>query len=159
MKISLPRLIGLIVLGVMTLILVSVWSRITNPRAISLRQPLEECRVVSHAVGEVCIPIHPKRVLTLERISFSTAIALGIKPIGTIEYTSTEYDAPYLRGKTDGIRFLHSVRGQPNLEKILQLKPDLIMANSAFKNVYPLSSKIASTILIPFPAKEQNKWS
>jgi iron complex transport system substrate-binding protein len=158
MKLSLSRLIWLMVLGVVIFMLISAWGRTIDHKTIYLEQPLKNCRFVHHAMGETCIPKNPRRIVTLDRISFSTAIALGIKPVGTIEYTSTEYDAPYLAGKIDGVTFIRSARGQPNLEKILLLKSDLIIANSSFQDIYQQSSQIASTILVSFPVSNQGRW-
>jgi iron complex transport system substrate-binding protein len=158
MRISLRRFICFIVLGILTFTLGSACSKTIDYKATGDEQPLEHCRVVQHAAGQTCIPINPQRVVTLDRISFSTAIALGIKPIATIDYTSTEYDAPYITDKIEGITFIPSARGQPNLEKILLLQPDLIISNSSFQDVYQQSSQIAATVLVPFPATNQSKW-
>ena len=81
MKISLHRLVYLLLLGVLTFTLVSACSRNIDLNATSLKQPLENCRVVQHVMGKTCIPRNPQRIVTLWMSTFSSALALGIKPI------------------------------------------------------------------------------
>ncbi len=72
-------------------------------------------------------------------------LSLNIKPIGsTTGYQKSEFPK-YLEGKIDQIEWLGGVT-QPNLEKILQLKPDLIINLGDDKSIYPLLSKIAPTV-------------
>jgi len=72
------------------------------------------------------------------------AIALGVKPVGTILYF--EETPPYLNGKLDGIERV-GTGNQPNLEKILTLKPDLIIAMSESGLPYTQLSQIAPTVV------------
>lgn len=47
--------------------------------------------------------------------------------------------------------------GHPSLEKILMLKPDLILGLTELENVYPQLSQIAPTVLFEFESSEQWK--
>jgi iron complex transport system substrate-binding protein len=106
----------------------------------------KNCRVISHESGETCIPNNFKRVIILHPDDLVNSIALGVIPIAKTEITG--FPTPkYLEGK---LPELESVGGfdAPNLEKILQLKPDLIISHSRLKQIYDKLSHIAPTVTI-----------
>jgi iron complex transport system substrate-binding protein len=104
-----------------------------------------DCRVVQRLAGETCIPQNPQRIITLHVATLGNLLALDVKPIGsTTEYQKSEF-ANHLESKIDGIESVGS-DDRPNLEKILNLKPDLIINLSDDTSVYPLLSKIAPTV-------------
>lgn len=150
MKISLHRLFYLLLLGVLTLTLVSACSRNIDHNATSLKQPLEDCRVVQHAMGETCIPRNPQRIVTLWISTFSSTLALGVKPIAYV-WIPGEPFPKHLRDKVDGVEFVGSLN-EPNLEKILLLKPDLILSNTRLQNIYKPLTEIAPTVVLDYPA-------
>ncbi|MCL6751736.1 iron-siderophore ABC transporter substrate-binding protein [Nostoc sp. CCCryo 231-06] len=149
MKISLHRLVYLLLLGVLTFTLVSACSRNIDLNATSLKQPLENCRVVQHVMGKTCIPRNPQRIATLWMSTFSSALALGIKPIAYIWIPSEPFPK-YLRDKVDKVEFVGSLN-EPNLEKILLLKPDLILSNTRLQNIYKPLTDIAPTVVLDYP--------
>jgi len=85
------------------------------------------CHVVQHAMGQVCVPNDPKRIVVLDGFTLSHALLLGSKPIGstTLSLLGSQFPV-YLQDKTDGIESI-GTEEQPSLEKILSLKPDLII--------------------------------
>ena len=89
------------------------------------------------------------RVLPLEYSAFDSLLLLGIKPIAYAKGEVGEGDIPsYLQ---EAIKGLPSVgtRQQPNLEKIIELKPDLIIADPFFHNdIKKQVEKIAPTIFL-----------
>ncbi|MCC5610310.1 iron-siderophore ABC transporter substrate-binding protein [Nostoc sp. CHAB 5834] len=102
--------------------------------------------MVKHTMGEICVPIHPQRVVTLSSCTLGNVLALGVKPIGTTNEVYVEGNSlTSINGKTEGIKLLGL--SQPNLEATLLLKPDLIIGVDWFKPIYPLLSKIAPTVL------------
>ncbi|WP_322732047.1 iron-siderophore ABC transporter substrate-binding protein [Nostoc sp. ChiQUE01b] len=109
---------------------------------------LGSCRVIQHSVGEACIPDQPKRLATLSHLTLANAIVLGVKPIGSASALNNEQDnfPAYLKDKTEGIKQLGE-QTNPNLEKILLLKPDLILGWQPLSKIYPLLSQIAPTAL------------
>lgn len=109
---------------------------------------LASCRLIQHSVGETCIPHNPKRLVTLSQFTLANAIVLGVKPIGSASALNYEQDdfPAYLEDKTEGIELLGE-QGNPNLEKILQLKPDLILGWEPLRKIYPLLSQISPTAL------------
>ena len=102
------------------------------------------CRSVRHALGETCVPYSPERLVVLGAPTMVNVIVLGVKPVGTILYF--EQIPPYLEGKLDGIELV-GTNEQPNLEKILTLKPDLIIAMNDWRLNYERMSQIAPTVV------------
>ena len=102
------------------------------------------CHMVRHALGETCVPNQPQRVITLSVPSLGNAIALGVKPIATIVYF--DEPPPYLAEHLDSIQILGKEE-QPNLEKIVALKPDLIIGiKYSTEAIYSQLSQIAPTV-------------
>ncbi|MGD1896954.1 MAG: ABC transporter substrate-binding protein [Phormidesmis sp.] len=100
---------------------------------------------VDHAMGTTEVPVSPQRVIVLDTTPLDAAIALGIEPVGTIQY-----GAPpgYLKETVENIEVIGQYN-QPNLETILRLEPDLILgAKSISAQLYPQLSQIAPTVFI-----------
>ncbi|OYE03768.1 hypothetical protein CDG79_16585 [Nostoc sp. 'Peltigera membranacea cyanobiont' 232] len=153
----LRRFMYLLLLGVLMFVLVSACSRNLNYSATSLKQPTQNCRKVEHLMGKTCIPLQPQRVITIWSSFLADTLALGIKPIAT-GYDSSEPFPEYLRDKVDGVDLIGSVN-EPNLEKILLLKPDLILAHPYILNVYYKQiSTIAPTVIIGHPDLLTHRW-
>jgi iron complex transport system substrate-binding protein len=104
-----------------------------------------DCRMIQHALGETCVPAQPQRVITLGDQSLGDALALGVKPIASIVYFDDP--PPYLAGYLESIESLGKEE-QPNLEKILALKPDLIVGiKYSTEAIYNQLSQIAPTVV------------
>jgi len=152
-------------LEIFVLIVVSGCFQKTGQNFIDLEKPIqEECRVVSHVMGKSCIPAEPQRVVILASDVLGNALALGIKPVGATSYYSVELEGSpfpeHLQDKLSDTKFVGNIT-QPNLEKILQLKPDLILTNTwserAF-NSYEKLSRIAPTVVLSLPETSQRDW-
>jgi iron complex transport system substrate-binding protein len=109
------------------------------------------CRQVEHTAGISCVPSKFERLVTLDPASFENAIALGVKPIGAVisDFLS------YLQYQATGVQNIGQF-GEPNLESILSLKPDVILGFDYEKPLYSLFSKIAPTVLFNF--EHSGKW-
>ncbi|MBW4617902.1 MAG: iron-siderophore ABC transporter substrate-binding protein [Cyanosarcina radialis HA8281-LM2] len=117
-------------------------------------KPAVECRVIQHALGETCVPLNPQRIVALnpER-NLDALIAFGIKPIGYTGYDMPNKGKPGLFGASlDAVAGAEYVGNayQPDLEKILKLKPDLIL-DCCQPPHYELLSTIAPTVPVPDP--------
>jgi iron complex transport system substrate-binding protein len=112
--------------------------------------PSTAVRVVKHAIGETQVPESPHRVITLHTVHLGNALALGIKPIGTVGwYSNLTGIEPYktqLEDLTGEFTFLGPY-DQFNIEKILRLKPDLIIGFDYYETIYNELSQIAPTVL------------
>ncbi|MBF2014184.1 MAG: ABC transporter substrate-binding protein [Rivularia sp. T60_A2020_040] len=102
-----------------------------------------QTRVIKHAMGETKVPLHPKRVVVLGGLD--NVLALGIKPIAATTLLYDQYPS-YLQSKTEEVQKV-GVNGSANLEKILYLKPDLILGLNWDADLYQQLSQIAPTVL------------
>jgi iron complex transport system substrate-binding protein len=83
-------------------------------------------------------------VITLSVPSLGNALALGVNPIATVVYFDEA--PPYLSERLPSIEILGN-QEQPSLERILDLKPDLIIGlQSSTQAVYKQLSQIAPTV-------------
>lgn len=136
------RLLKIALLFIFTLAIVSACGKSHSNFSdeISLRS---NCRRIQHYMGESCIPVNPQRVAILDAdISLDTALALGVKPIGT-----TRHESSYLNAKLNKVPSLGKPQ-TPSLEAIVALKPDLILGFSWYhKNIYDQLAQIAPTVI------------
>ncbi len=102
-----------------------------------------QTRIVKHAMGETKVPLNPKRVVVIGGLD--NVLALGIKPIAATTLLYDNYPS-YLQSKTKEVQKV-GVNGSPNLEKILYLKPDLILGLNWDADIYQQLSQIAPTVL------------
>ncbi|MBW4643936.1 MAG: hypothetical protein KME23_13250 [Goleter apudmare HA4340-LM2] len=76
----------------MTFTLAAACSKTIDNSTTNLKQSTEDCRQVEHAMGKTCIPVNPKRVITLWTNILANTLALGIKPVATSYYTGTNVE-------------------------------------------------------------------
>lgn len=141
------------VLGVLTFLLLSACTKHVSQNAnIDASQVATDCRVVKHARGEACIPLNPQRIVTLDFNSFAAALALDVKPIATWITTEIESDFDYFQDIGNETEILRGLTGEPNLEKLVLLNPDLIIVIShpGFERIYKTLSQIAPTVILPW---------
>lgn len=106
----------------------------TSPSARS------DTRSIEHAMGTVEVPNAPQRVVALSWVD--AVLSLGVEPIGSNQVTES-----YLQERTARIENIGQ-SGEPSLEKILALKPDLILGRQAdHAAIYESLSRIAPTVL------------
>ncbi|PSB47344.1 iron-siderophore ABC transporter substrate-binding protein [Cyanosarcina cf. burmensis CCALA 770] len=157
MKIKSP--IKLLLLGIVTIVLLWVSHKYLFPQQLQgdRTSPTSQLpvatKVVKHVLGETRIPIKPQRIIVLNDIGLlDPVLSLGIKPIGTVSFFP-EYDFLF-RGVTNdeaaGIEIV-GVGNQPNLERVLMLKPDLILMREYQKSAYKQLSAIAPTVVVDLP--------
>jgi iron complex transport system substrate-binding protein len=104
-----------------------------------------QCPAIIQAKDSPCLPANPQRVLTLSPDAFANAIALGITPIATA-YDTTELLPTYLQQLAQPNQLIGDAN-QPDLEKILRLKPDLMIAHP-WANIAPQLPQIAPTVVL-----------
>lgn len=117
------------------------------------RRPSVDCRIIHHKFGKTCVPLKPQRIIALNpQTTLDPLIALGIKPIGFASYNGKGEES-LLGVSFDEVEGIKNVgdASQPSLEKILLLKPDLILTTdySNAEQKYKLLSTIAPTVSIP----------
>ncbi|MEU9063568.1 iron-siderophore ABC transporter substrate-binding protein [Streptomyces sp. NPDC048430] len=113
---------------------------------------------VATAMGNIKVPVAPKRVVVLDTAELDSALTLGVKPVGA---THTGTESGYLsylpKEKVAGIEDVGEMM-TPNLEAIAGLKPDLILTSKIrHGDAYDELSKIAPTVMTEntgYPWKE-----
>lgn len=117
--------------------------------SISIESPndLEACITVQHLLGEACIPSNPQRIVILDEFYLlDNLAALGMKPIGYTPCLGC-FSSDILSEYVAGVPVLGTIES-PSLEKIIGLKPDLILGLSWSNQDYSLLSDIAPTVII-----------
>ncbi|WP_188191671.1 ABC transporter substrate-binding protein [Nonomuraea sp. SYSU D8015] len=108
-------------------------------------------RTVKHAMGETKIPTQPKRVVALDQSFVDAVLTLETPVVGYTTYRSLDDKLPgYLGTVAEQYGKEATPVGtleQPSLEKIIALKPDLIVsAKVRHEALYDKLSKIAPTV-------------
>jgi iron complex transport system substrate-binding protein len=114
--------------------------------------------VVRTYKGDVRVPDDPRRVVVLDTAELDSALTLGVTPIGATTADTASGFLGYLpEEKVKGITKVGTI-GQPNLEKIAGLHPDLILTNGARDaEHYDKLSAIAPTVMTKSTGKEWKK--
>lgn len=146
----------------LTFLVIVLFSACANDNLQNLTNSAEllpsQCRTVKHMLGETCVPNDPQRIVVLDEASLEIALTLGAKPLGAASW-SGEFSS-YLQDKTQGIMIIGD-SGQPNLEKILTLKPDVILSISNWtrtESSYKQLSQIAPTVTCEWWNGEIVRW-
>ncbi|MFJ2862253.1 ABC transporter substrate-binding protein [Kitasatospora sp. NPDC087314] len=105
-------------------------------------------RTVRHARGESTVPARATRVVTLDTDALDSVVTLGLTPVGATTVTEGAPFPGYLPAdRLAGTKAVGAI-GQPNLEAIAALRPDLILSNQVRDDKrYDELSKIAPTVL------------
>ncbi|MEM8780208.1 MAG: iron-siderophore ABC transporter substrate-binding protein [Cyanobacteria bacterium P01_G01_bin.49] len=118
------------------------------------------CRIMKHAMGESCIPQTSQRLVTISDFTLYHAVVLGIKPVGSVFDNWRDEIPAYLTDRKQEIEKIEKLGKvyQPNLEKILKLKPDLIISWGYEKANYSLLSQIAPTAMDTLESSGNDGW-
>ena len=140
------RLVLLFTVGILTAIAIAACNNtLTKPNSALT----ENCRTIQHAMGETCVPFNPQRIVVLDSVMLENTIALNKKPIGSpLEYVMSPVS-------TEGIENLGDVEAI-NIERVLALKPDLILGLAESTAPYSQLSQIAPTVLADF--QHSGEW-
>jgi iron complex transport system substrate-binding protein len=120
--------------------LASCGTRITDPDAV----PTVE---LFHAMGMIKVPASPQRVVVLDTDRLDAATTLGVMPVGAVlrPGSAAGHDRP-------GIAQVGTA-AKPDLEKIAELEPDLILGSAGRHTaLYSRLSRIAPTVFVDDPA-------
>jgi ABC-type Fe3+-hydroxamate transport system substrate-binding protein len=112
-------------------------------------------RLVKHTFGETLIKGTPTRVVVLEWTYVEDVLALGVQPVGVADIAGyNEWVKIPVELSADAVDV--GIRGEPNLETIASLNPDLII-DTQFRasEYYDKLSAIAPTLIFePYPTDE-----
>ncbi|MGE8360189.1 ABC transporter substrate-binding protein [Pseudomonas sp.] len=102
-------------------------------------------RTLEGAYGPVTFKGSPQRVVALGDSALDAALSLGIQPLGTLASRGGNDVPDYLKERAGTLALVGSVR-EPNLEAVLHLQPDLILASSDLsRDLYAKLSLMAPT--------------
>lgn len=108
--------------------------------------PAVETRVVTDVYGDIEVPSTPQRVIVLDGPQLDACLAVGLTPIGAVTGFDGAAFPAYLGELTHGIENVGTI-SEPNLEKIISLKPDLILgSNLRNEEIHDVLAQIAPTV-------------
>ncbi len=143
------RFLNYIILFILVVILLFIFSIYYKFSQFNLPEPkilTSKCRLIKHELGETCIPLNPQRIIVTEQVSLEALIALGLKPIATVDTAFVASKNTFLKNQMNGIAYIGK-ENQFNLETTLKLHPDLIIGTYGINSVnYDLFSQIAPTV-------------
>ena len=151
MKTPVSKLLKSFLLTTLTILIITACNYSPQNNQISnTNLATSECKELKHDLGKTCVPLNPERIIALDESMMEILLALDLKPIAAPEPPLTGSKRLKFTKKTQDIATLGKV-SQPNLEKIVQLKPDLILGFSfgVEQNYKPLSN-IAPTLSIDY---------
>ncbi|MFE6160935.1 ABC transporter substrate-binding protein [Streptomyces sp. NPDC056486] len=113
---------------------------------------------VTDASGaEVKVPANPKKVIALSEMDLDSSLALKVKPVGLSAGRGQKGAPGYLADQAKDIPVVGAVTG-PDLEKVLQAKPDVILAGQlADQQVLKQLKAIAPTVVTIDRTKDWKK--
>ncbi len=139
-----------ILIAVLALLLAGCSLTDEQPTDPDKRRPLK----VQHARGETRVPFLSDRPVTLDPAALETALALGVKPLGSTSWEPDGRQPAYLRRATAGVERLGFAR-TPDVAAVERLDPDVIIGNDLFgARLYDRLAEIAPTVYSGVPLPE-----
>ncbi|TBL70401.1 ABC transporter substrate-binding protein [Paenibacillus thalictri] len=107
-------------------------------------------KIYKDALGrEISVPAHPKRVITTQYLP--ELLAAGVKPAGAATHLLTSFAS--VKDQIAGIEDIGAA-SSPNMEKILALQPDLIIATEMLQGQLDQLNKIAPTVVVKWEGSD-----
>ena len=104
-------------------------------------------RTIEHAMGTAEVPQNPERMVVLDYGALENILALGVQPVGVPLNSNLDRQPELIRQRLQGDPETFRP-GQPNLERLLQLEPDLILGSKPWIGQhYERLSQIAPTVV------------
>jgi iron complex transport system substrate-binding protein len=116
-------------------------------------------RSVHTAFGEVSVSAAPERIVTLYEGALDTTLAAGLAPVGAVTTRGGDGVARYIEAHLDERPAIVGVVREINLETVLALEPDLILAPPQLTEAqYRLLSRMAPTVVPLTAGLEPEAW-
>lgn len=109
--------------------------------------------LIDRSGHEVVLPEQINRVVTLSEIDLDIALALGVEPVATVNGRGQNDIPHYLRKRVKKIDVVGEL-ARPNLEKIIALKPDIILTFELDSQVMKMLRMIAPTVVTQKPGDQ-----
>jgi len=108
-------------------------------------------RTVEHAAGTTEVPVDPQRIVTTtDQNALLPLLELGVTPVGSAGLVGEDGSTKFRRTEgfdTSEVAFTGAY-GEPNLEAVTGLDPDLIVGYELDEEYYADLSRIAPTVLV-----------
>ena len=105
-------------------------------------------RQVLDANGQThTVPDAPRRVVVLSELDLDSALTLGVQPVGTVNGRGQSTLPRYLLDKAGKEIAVVGDLDNPNLEKLIDLEPDLILTGQTKPELLALLKEIAPTVV------------
>ncbi len=119
-----------------------------------------QARELDTAFGNVEVPDSPERIVTLYEGALDASVAAGVTPIGAIATRGGNEVATYIGEHIDtGLLEMVGVARETNIEAVLRLEPDLILAAPQLpEEQYRLLSRIAPTVVPASDGFSRDGW-
>lgn len=129
---------------------------LSGQRVFAQSTPVSGTRQFDTAMGPVKIPVQPQRIVCIGSYAPEDLVDAGVTPVGITEIDLEGYASVYKTALKDVPTV--GTFSEPDLEKIIQLEPDLILAISVpwLVEQYAQLSTIAPTALIDYTVP--NAW-
>ncbi|MBJ3783178.1 ABC transporter substrate-binding protein [Devosia sediminis] len=115
--------------------------------AIVLSLGQATAREITHAMGVTDVPDNPQRIVVLTNEGTEALLSVGVTPVGAVESWKGNPWYDYLMPQMGEVTLL-GTEGEPNLELIATLEPDLILGSKVRQEkIYEQLSAIAPTVL------------
>ncbi|HEY9830391.1 MAG TPA: iron-siderophore ABC transporter substrate-binding protein [Stenomitos sp.] len=162
------RTLKLLMLGILTVIFITACSSNASKNRSSIKvapSPTSDCQVIQHEAGETQVCTQPQKVVVLGPHMLDILLSLGVQPAGFAEIEAlqrSDYNNPaeqisYLGSRVTSQPINVGTRGEPSLELLTQLKPDLILGEfGPNRDEYALLAQIAPTLL--FRGSRKDDW-
>ncbi|MGY3889364.1 ABC transporter substrate-binding protein [Aeromonas mytilicola] len=93
------------------------------------------------------VPDDPQRVVVLSELDLDSALTLGVQPVGTVNGRGQGTLPRYLLDKAGKAIQVVGDLDNPNLEKLIDLEPDLILTGQTKPELLALLQEIAPTVV------------
>lgn len=93
------------------------------------------------------VPDAPKRIVVLSELDLDSALTLGVQPVGTVNGRGQATLPRYLLDKAGKEIAVVGDLDNPNLEKLIDLEPDLILTGQTKPELLALLKEIAPTVV------------
>lgn len=105
-----------------------------------------QTRTVEHAMGTTEVPADVEDVVVLDTGELDAVVSLGVIPVGAVTTDVSTSLVSYLEDELAETEPVGTI-GEPNLEAIAALQPDLILSNTVrHEDLYDQLSQIAPTV-------------
>ncbi|MBB3127527.1 iron complex transport system substrate-binding protein [Paenibacillus rhizosphaerae] len=103
-------------------------------------------RTIDTVMGQVKVPAHPKKIVVLTNEGTEALLSMGIKPVGAVKSWTGDPWYPHIKDQMQDVENVGD-EGQPNVEAIAALEPDLILGTKMRQEkIYEQLSAIAPTV-------------